>query len=102
MSAALSAEVRAARVLSADDYRKYLPIVRRTAMRVARKVPAHITVADLTGYAWVGLVEAFARSTEEMSDLLELITAWCVQNGIDIDDSSEGGGAAEEAAPDAA
>ena len=68
MSAALAAEVRAARVLSADDYRKYLPIVRRTAMRVARKVPAHITVADLTGYAWVGLVEAFARSTEEMSE----------------------------------
>lgn len=68
MSAAVAAEVRAARVLSAEHYRKYLPIVRRTAMRVARKVPSHITVADLTGYAWIGLVEAFARATDDMDE----------------------------------
>jgi RNA polymerase sigma factor FliA len=61
-------EERAARVLSTADYRKYLPIVRRTAMRLARKVPSHITVGDLTGYAWLGLVEAFARASEEMDD----------------------------------
>jgi RNA polymerase sigma factor for flagellar operon FliA len=67
VSAAL-AEKRAARVLSAEHYRKYLPIVRRTAMRVARKVPSHITVADLTGYAWIGLVEAFARASDDMDE----------------------------------
>ena len=44
-SAALS-EKRAARVLSAAHYRKYLPIVRRTAMRLARKVPSHISVNE--------------------------------------------------------
>ena len=68
MSAALAPEHRAARVLSTADYRKYLPIVRRTAMRLARKVPSHISVADLTGYAWIGLVEAFARSSEDMDE----------------------------------
>jgi len=68
MSAALASEERASRVLSAADYRKYLPVVRRTAMRLARKVPSHISVADLTGYAWIGLVEAFARSGDHMSE----------------------------------
>jgi RNA polymerase sigma factor for flagellar operon FliA len=68
VSAALANEHRAARALSADDYRKYLPIVRRTAIRLARKVPSHISVADLTGYAWVGLVEAFARASPDMDD----------------------------------
>jgi len=68
MSAALASEQRASRVLSAGDYRKYLPIVRRTAMRLARKVPSHISVADLTGYAWIGLVEAFSRAGEHMTE----------------------------------
>lgn len=68
MSAAVASEQRAARVLSAAHYRKYLPIVRRTAMRLARKVPSHISVNDLTGYAWIGLVEAFARSNDDMNE----------------------------------
>jgi RNA polymerase sigma factor for flagellar operon FliA len=63
---ALSTERRASRTLSTEDYRKYLPIVRRAAMRIARKVPSHITVADLTGYAWIGLLEAFARASEDL------------------------------------
>ncbi len=65
-AAAKLSEARAARVLSSEDYRTYLPIVRRTAMRLARKVPSHITVGDLTGYAWIGLVEAFARASDDM------------------------------------
>jgi RNA polymerase sigma factor for flagellar operon FliA len=68
VSAALASEQRASRVLSAEHYRKYLPIVRRTAMRLARKVPGHISVADLTGYAWIGLVEAFARASDQMDE----------------------------------
>lgn len=67
-AAAKLPETRAARVLSTAHYRKYLPIVRRTAMRLARKVPSHITVGDLTGYAWIGLVEAFARASDDMDD----------------------------------
>lgn len=61
-------EQRARRTLSAADYEKYLPLVRRTAMRLARKVPAHITVADLVSYGWLGLVEAFQRADGEMKD----------------------------------
>lgn len=66
MSAAL--ETQAQRTLTAADYRKYLPIVRRTAMRMARRLPGHISVADLTGYAWVGLLEAFRRASPDMQD----------------------------------
>jgi len=68
VTAALANEERAKRKLRAEDYRKYLPIVRRTAMRLARKVPNHVSVADLTGYAWIGLVEAFARASDQMDE----------------------------------
>jgi RNA polymerase sigma factor for flagellar operon FliA len=68
VSAALKQEERAARVLSTDDYRRFLPLVRRTAMRVGRNVPSHVSVADLIGYAWVGLVEATRRRGSEMTD----------------------------------
>lgn len=68
MSAAPKVGERAPRVLSPDDYRKYLPVVRRTAMKLARKVPAHITVSDLIGYAWIGLVEAFSRASPDMDE----------------------------------
>lgn len=54
------------RVLSRADYDRYLPLVRRIAMRVARKVPRHIGVNDLVGWGWVGLVEAFARAGDNM------------------------------------
>ncbi len=33
-----------------EHYRKYLPIVRRTAMRLARKVPSHISVTTIDVY----------------------------------------------------
>lgn len=68
MSAALANEERARRVLSPQDYKKYLPIVRRTAMRLARKVPSTVNISDLIGYAWIGLVEAFARAAPEMDE----------------------------------
>jgi RNA polymerase sigma factor for flagellar operon FliA len=58
----------ARRNLSRREYDKYLPLVRRTAIRVARKVPSHITVADLVSYGWVGLLEAFARADAAMPD----------------------------------
>lgn len=54
------------RALTNAEYQRFLPLVRRTAMRVARRVPSHITVQDLTGYGWVGLLEAFRRASPDM------------------------------------
>jgi RNA polymerase sigma factor for flagellar operon FliA len=56
----------ARRHLTREQYDKYLPLVRRIAIRVARKVPRHITVADLVSYGWVGLLEAFSRAAADM------------------------------------
>jgi RNA polymerase sigma factor for flagellar operon FliA len=35
-------------------------------MRFARRVPKHVTVADLVGYGWVGLMEAYQRCDPNM------------------------------------
>jgi RNA polymerase sigma factor FliA len=62
------AESRARRSMDRAAYERFLPLVRRTAMRLARRVPATITVADLVGYGWVGLMEAYQRSASGMPD----------------------------------
>lgn len=68
--------------LTPDDYRL---IFLDALKREVRMVPA------LDGRGFVNLGRSSSDlSKEEFSDLLELITAWCAQNGIDIDDSSEG------------
>jgi len=62
------AEARARRTMNRADYERFLPLVRRTAMRLARRVPSSITVADLVGYGWIGLMEAYQRSATDMPD----------------------------------
>lgn len=54
------------RTLTREDYERYLPLVRRIAMRLARRVPSHISIGDLISSGWVGLVEAFSRCGEDM------------------------------------
>ncbi len=56
------------RTLTREDYDRYLPLVRRIAMRLARRVPSHISIGDLISSGWVGLVEAFSRSDPDMPD----------------------------------
>lgn len=50
-----------ARTLTRDEYGRFLPMVRRIAMRLARRVGAHVQPNDLISAGWVGLLEAFAR-----------------------------------------
>jgi RNA polymerase sigma factor for flagellar operon FliA len=42
-------------------YERYLPIVRRIAMKLVRRLPSQITIDDLIGAGWVGMVEALRR-----------------------------------------
>lgn len=63
-----SATAVAQRKLTHAEYERFLPMVRRIAMRLARRVPRHIAVADLMSSGWVGLMEAFRRAD---SDLLQ-------------------------------
>jgi RNA polymerase sigma factor for flagellar operon FliA len=64
----MQAEAHARRSMDRAAYDRFLPLVRRTAMRLARRVPSSITVADLAGYGWIGLMEAYQRSAEDMPD----------------------------------
>ena len=54
--------------LTRQEYDKYLPMVKRIAMRVARRVPSHITVQDLVNCGWVGLLQAHKRAREGMPE----------------------------------
>lgn len=56
------------RKLTRTDYDRYLPLVRRTAMKLARRLPSHVTVNDLVSYGWVGLCDAFERAPEGISE----------------------------------
>ncbi len=67
MSATYAAsEARAKRTLSRAEYERFLPLVRRTAMKLARRLPSTISVADLVGYGWLGLLDAFERASPDM------------------------------------
>lgn len=66
MSAAVANEARAKRKLTQEEYERFLPLVRRTAMKLARRLPSHVGVADLVSYGWVGLLDAFERASPEM------------------------------------
>jgi RNA polymerase sigma factor for flagellar operon FliA len=52
-----------ASALSREDHERFLPIVRRIAMRLARRVPREVTVQDLVSYGWIGLLEAHQRAS---------------------------------------
>jgi RNA polymerase sigma factor for flagellar operon FliA len=66
MSSFAAQEARARRTLSRAEYERYLPLVRRTAMKLARRLPSHVTVADLISYGWIGLLDAFERASPDM------------------------------------
>ncbi|MGD0677183.1 MAG: FliA/WhiG family RNA polymerase sigma factor [Polyangiaceae bacterium] len=68
MATIVEAEARARRTMDRATYDRFLPFVRRTAMRLARRVPSTITVSDLVGYGWIGLMEAFQRSSPSMPE----------------------------------
>jgi RNA polymerase sigma factor for flagellar operon FliA len=47
--------------LDRQRYERYLSLVRRTAMKVVRRLPSQIRMEDLIGAGWVGMVEALRR-----------------------------------------
>ena len=61
-------EDRARPPLDRLAYTRFLPLVRRTAMRLVRKVPKHITLEDLIGYGWLGLMESYQRVEPDMPE----------------------------------
>ena len=51
-----------------DAYERYMPLVRRIAMRTARSMPPSVTLDDLISAGWVGMAEALRRRTSGMDE----------------------------------
>jgi len=49
-------------------YERYLPLIRRIAMKMVRQLPRAITLDDLLSSGWTGLVEALRRRTPKMTE----------------------------------
>jgi RNA polymerase sigma factor FliA len=54
-----------ARMAAAD---RYLPLVRRIAMKLTRSLPSTVAVEDIVAAGWVGLSEAIQRCPETMAE----------------------------------
>lgn len=51
-----------------EIYERYLPIVRRIAMRTVRSLPPSVTIDDVISAGWLGMVEAIGRRTADMTE----------------------------------
>ena len=49
-------------------YERFMPLVRRIAMRTIRALPSSITFDDILSAGWVGMAEALQRRAEGMQD----------------------------------
>ncbi len=49
-------------------YQRYLPLVRRIAMRTVRRLPPEVSLDDVLGAGWMGLAEALGRRTPAMNE----------------------------------
>ncbi len=49
-------------------YQRYLPLVRRIAMRTVRRLPPEVSLDDVLGAGWMGLAEALRRRTSLMNE----------------------------------
>jgi RNA polymerase sigma factor for flagellar operon FliA len=65
MSAARSKTPQA---MTRADYERYLPLVRRISMKLVRRMPREVSIDDLIGAGWLGLVEAIGRRTPTMTE----------------------------------
>ncbi len=81
--ALVEVEGNAKRTLDKQQYDRFLPIVRRIAMRAARRIPKHIAVADLVSCGWLGLMEAFQRAAPGMaSDEFEAYASYRIRGAM--------------------
>ena len=66
-----------------EVYDKYLPIVRRIAMRTVRSLPPSVTIDDVISAGWLGMVEALGRRTPDMTeDHFEAFASYRVRGAI--------------------
>jgi RNA polymerase sigma factor (sigma-70 family) len=62
------ADTASALRMGRNVYERYLPLIRRIAMKMVRQLPRAITLDDLLSSGWTGLVEALRRRTPKMTE----------------------------------
>lgn len=63
-------------------YQKYLPLVRRIAMKTVRKLPSEITMDDVLGAGWMGLAEALGRHGQLDEEQFEAYASYRIRGAI--------------------
>lgn len=64
-------------------YQRYLPLVRRIAMKTLRTLPPSLTMDDILAAGWVGMTEALARRTPDLTeDMFEAYASYRVRGSI--------------------
>ncbi len=51
-----------------SQHDKYMPLVRRIAMKAVRSLPSSITIDDILSVGWVGMANALAKRTDDMTE----------------------------------
>lgn len=68
MLVATSNDQRLHQAAEQQVYERYMPLVRRIAMKALRTLPASVTLDDLLSVGWMGLAEALSRRTPQMDE----------------------------------
>jgi RNA polymerase sigma factor for flagellar operon FliA len=64
-------------------YQRYLPLVRRIAMRTVRQLPSSVQMDDVISAGWLGMTEAMQRRAEGMNeDEFEAYASYRVRGAI--------------------
>jgi RNA polymerase sigma factor FliA len=51
-----------------DPHDRYMPLVRRIAMKAVRSLPSNISIDDVLSVGWVGMAKALQRRTDGMTE----------------------------------
>jgi RNA polymerase sigma factor for flagellar operon FliA len=57
--------------LSTEIARRFAPVIRRAALRIARRLPSHVVLDDLLSAGYVGLLDAHRRFDPTLCDRFE-------------------------------
>lgn len=69
-------------VLPRDVAVRYVPVIRRQAYRLARRLPPHIQVDDLVGAGFLALVEAYTRFDPAMASRFDAYALIRIRGGM--------------------
>src|SRR5262245_41779216 len=68
--------------LPADVAISFAPVIRQNALRIARRLPPHISVEDLIGAGFMGLVDAYRRYEPSRCDRFDAYAEYRIRGAM--------------------